>query len=35
MIKKLNELKSGESGTLVSYGSGGDLELRALSRVQM
>jgi ferrous iron transport protein A len=28
MIKKLNELKSGESGTLVSYGSGGDLELK-------
>ena len=28
MIKKLNELKSGESGVLVSYGSGGDLELK-------
>ena len=28
MIKKLNELKSGESGTLVSYGSEGDLELK-------
>ena len=28
MIKKLNELKSGESGTLASYGSGGDLELK-------
>ena len=28
MIKKLNELKSGETGVLASYGSGGDLELK-------
>ena len=28
MLKKLNELKSGETGTLYSYGSGGDLELK-------
>ncbi|AMK14762.1 FeoA family protein [Methanobrevibacter olleyae] len=28
MIKKLSELKSGESGILNSYGSGGDLELK-------
>ena len=28
MIKKLSELKSGEHGTLASYGSGGDLELK-------
>ena len=28
MIKKLSELKSGESGILASYGSEGDLELK-------
>ena len=28
MLKKLNELKSGETGVLASYGSGGDLELK-------
>ena len=28
MLKRLNELKSGESGVLSSYGSGGDLELK-------
>ncbi|ADC46387.1 ferrous iron transport protein A FeoA [Methanobrevibacter ruminantium M1] len=28
MIKKLSELKSGEQGTLSSYGTGGDLELK-------
>lgn len=28
MIKKLNELKAGETGILASYGSGGDLELK-------
>lgn len=28
MIKKLNELKAGETGVLSSYGSGGDLELK-------
>ncbi|MBQ6813364.1 MAG: ferrous iron transport protein A [Methanobrevibacter sp.] len=28
MIKKLSELRSGETATLASYGSGGDLELK-------
>lgn len=28
MLKKLSDLKSGEKGTLASYGSGGDLELK-------
>ena len=28
MLKRLSELKSGESGVLASYGDGGDLELK-------